>query len=150
MTHWKSSQAGARNAIICDLGLRAYPARHGGTYAIHLRAIFGIASNTPFSIMRCTRYMDGTVSLPRETEVLGFTYMRLSDAPEFSLDGEVVAAGVHAICYTNAPRLEECLAQVSLHLGIKICHPYEDETVVDVRAPLYVQRGTGPLAARTR
>lgn len=97
-----------------------------------------------------TRYIDGTVGLPREKEVLEFTRISLWDAPEFSLDGEVVAAGLHAIGYTNTSQLKECLAQVHLHLGIKFCHPYEDETLVNTRVPLRVRQGTGPLAGKTR
>ena len=148
MTDWRDPHPSPdyRKADLLDCSLRAYPARKRGAFAIHLHGTFGIRSTIPFSIIHYTRYLDGTLALPVAGISAEFDEMSVWDAAEFSVDDELVAGGMHLIAYSSADKIEAELAEVDIRLGIKFCHPTEDETRITARVPLHVCRPTGPLA----
>lgn len=144
---WRDKNVARRKAYILDCSLRAYPSQKRGRYAIHCSITFAVRSKMPFSIIGYMRYIDGRVALASPQVEAEFEGMRVWDAPEFSLEGEMVAGGLHAVAHTSIPKLEPTLGRVVIALGIKICHPSEVETVIDATFPLHVRRATGPLSA---
>lgn len=152
MIDWRDAHSGAtfRKAEFLDCSLCAYPARKRGAYAIHLHATFGMQADVSFSIIHYTRYLDGTLVLPVAGISAEFDRMSVWDAAKFSIDGKLVAGGMHLIAYTPVPKIEPELAQVDVRMGIKICHPTEDETRIKARVPLHVHQPTGPLAPPKR
>lgn len=148
MTDWRNPlpDASFRKADLLDCSLCAFPARKRGAYAFHLRATFGIRSSIAFKIRPYIRYLDGHLFLPLAHVSADFNKIFVWDAPEFSIEGKLVAGCMHSICYTPVDKVEPELAKVDIRLGIKLCHPSEDETRIQAHVPLRVCRPTGLLS----
>jgi hypothetical protein len=148
MTEWRDPQSAIETATILGIALQAYPARNHGKFAVHLWLIFGIPRGNDFSMEYYRKYREGRlVSLDGSVSMI-FDRFEWLDAKRYSIDGQMNSVHLHAITYSNRPRLKDCLMRVELEMGFKVAHPIEPETHISQLVALQVREGTGVMSEK--
>jgi hypothetical protein len=97
-----------------------------------------------------SRFMEGRLVPLDGSVTMEFKQISYWDTERYSIDGQMNSMHLHAITYSNRPRLKDCLMRVELEMGFKVAHPIEPETRISQLVALQVREGTGVMSEKHR